>query len=152
MTRIVAPVCLQSTLADVTMNVSEVASLDALPRGSAPGGTWGLSFFCYQMTVMVPLTNCALGFIVTLMEATMTQEQIRNVNIFATAILDTLGPEGIPEGHLYIAAEKAGCNPDDAISLLILGGLLDRREGPVIVPGPKFAAVKANLACHRASL
>lgn len=64
------------------------------------------------------------------------------LNRFAAAILDTLDVDGIPESYLALAAEHAGATPAaDAIAILISGGLLERRPGPIVVPGPEFARV-----------
>ena len=77
----------------------------------------------------------------------MTREQ---VNIFACGILDTLEADGIPEGHLTIAAMSAGIdNPAGAINLLVSAGLLRRLGGHIIGPGRVFEKAKAAMLSMR---
>ena len=73
-----------------------------------------------------------------------------DLNLAATALLDTLDAGGAPEGHVAAALDGAGVRPaGDALALLVGAGLLRRAGGHRFVPGPAFSAAKAALAAHR---
>ena len=73
-----------------------------------------------------------------------------DLNAAALALLDTLGAEGAPEGHVAAALDAAGIRPAaDALRLLVGGGLLRRAGGHRLVPGPAWESAKAALDAHR---
>ena len=73
------------------------------------------------------------------------------LNVFAVSLLETLDERGVPEGHAYAASMHLGFTLDDfqtAVAVLIKGKLIERTgtaNSPVLKPGEKFEAVKAEM-------
>lgn len=73
----------------------------------------------------------------------------KTLMLMTLAIMDVLTTEGAPEGHIYMALMQGmGMNLDGfqtGIEMMVKAGVLVRKPGPMIAPGPMFGMVKAAL-------